>query len=144
MPYLAPAEHSINGGYRQGLDQEEKAIVLESVEIKISPYQEPQEILLGWYLGERMTRPYAMQRLVVGSFWRGDSFKRSLITVGSSVHLHICQQSLWKRQSFSSSSSPPLRLFAKAVWMTFVSTLGTGTKAATLAGYPETLTGACT
>lgn len=49
-----------------------------------------------------------------------------------------------EKAELQSSSSPPLRLFAKAVWMTFVSTLGTGTKPAILAGYPETLTGACT
>ena len=37
---------------------------------------------------------------------------------------------------------PPLGLFAKAVWISFVSTRGTGTEAATLAGYPGPLTGA--
>lgn len=36
---------------------------------------------------------YTTQQQVVGDFWRGDSFNRSTIMVGSSVCLHNCQHS---------------------------------------------------
>jgi hypothetical protein len=91
--------------YGQGLDQEEKVIVLESIEIKSVPTpQEPQELSLGRYLGE--WNAMGVHHAAAGC-WR--LLERRQL---QSEHDHgrvqrvfaqLPTQSLWKRQSFSSS-----------------------------------------